>query len=105
MSYTKIQHMKFIYLFLFNLLTISTLAQANDYFQQEVNYNIKVSLDDTAHVLAGDIVMASACIYHYTFTAFWRHRPIRPCAREVIEQLGKVGILWFQVCHGGATLQ
>ena len=34
----------------------SNVAQDN-YFQQEVNYQIKVTLDDTEHILNGDIEM------------------------------------------------
>jgi hypothetical protein len=49
--------MKFNFLFLLNLLTISLFAQTKNYFQQEVDYTIKVTLDDKAHALKGDISM------------------------------------------------
>ena len=39
------------------LLPFVSLAQTRPYFQQEVNYNIQVALDDRAQTLTGDIEM------------------------------------------------
>lgn len=44
------------YLFISTLLVfLGFQVQAQDYFQQEVNYTINVTLDDVAHTLDGDI--------------------------------------------------
>ncbi|RMG79604.1 MAG: M1 family peptidase, partial [Bacteroidetes bacterium] len=45
--------MKKYWAFFFIGLATSSLAQSKDYFQQEVNYEIHVSLDDINHTLSG----------------------------------------------------
>ncbi|MBC8464668.1 MAG: M1 family metallopeptidase [Bacteroidetes bacterium] len=44
------------HLFISALLLLGFQAQAQNYFQQEVHYNINVTLDDEAHTLDGDII-------------------------------------------------
>ncbi|MGQ0829387.1 MAG: M1 family aminopeptidase [Bacteroidota bacterium] len=46
--------MKQIVLLFFALVLLSTLASAQTYFQQEVNYTIQVKLDDVKHELTAD---------------------------------------------------
>lgn len=49
--------MKIIFFCCSLLITFATAAQS-DYFQQDVHYNIQVSLDDSAHTLSGTIDIA-----------------------------------------------
>ncbi len=49
--------MKFIYSLLLFLGTLSFGIAQTPYFQQEVNYRIKVELDDSLHTITGDIEM------------------------------------------------
>ena len=48
--------MKYFSLILFWFFSINIFSQ-NNYFQQEVNYKINVTLDDVNHVITGDIEM------------------------------------------------
>ncbi|MGH1339197.1 MAG: M1 family metallopeptidase [Aureispira sp.] len=57
----------------FLLITSSIQAQENNYFQQQVNYDIQVELDDKEHYLRGQIEMAYYNNSPDTLTAIYFH--------------------------------
>jgi len=59
---------------LFALLA-STLTRsfAQNYFQQEVNYRINVTLDDVAHTIAGDIIIEYQNNSPHQLDSIWMH--------------------------------
>ncbi|MBK9013614.1 MAG: M1 family metallopeptidase [Saprospiraceae bacterium] len=61
-------------LLLFALLaTAFNTAQAQSYFQQEVNYRINVTLDDVAHTVTGDIIIEYQNNSPHQLDSIWMH--------------------------------
>ena len=74
--------MKKITLVLLSILSINLSAQ--EYFQQEVNYTIDVSLDDEAHTLKGNEYIEYTNNSTNDLDFLWFH--IWPKAYKIIQQ-------------------
>ena len=64
---------KITLILLCNLFIINLFSQNTDYFQQETNYKINVSLDDKTHVLSGDISIEYHNNSPKALTEIWMH--------------------------------
>ena len=60
---------------LLSLFFVNTLFHAQNYWQQEVNYKIDVTLDDVNHYLTGEIsfeyINNSPDTLHFIFIHLW----------------------------------
>ena len=62
----------FILVFGFNLLPIA-IAQTPSYWQQDVDYEIHVALDDVNHIVTGDITIKYTNNSPDTLRQIWMH--------------------------------